>query len=71
MEELTIQRMSETDGGIGFRGGFFDGLLCGASITGLAVLAFAGGPVVGLAAVVARRVLIAGALTSCAHAFFI
>ena len=38
MRELTMYQMSETGGGIGFRGflrGFFGGFLCGASIAGV------------------------------------
>ena len=62
MRELTIRQMSETDGGIGFRGGFFRGFLCGAAL-------FAAFAITPTTSGLARAVIYTTAMGVCGNAF--
>jgi len=61
MRELTTCQMSETDGGLGFRG-FFSGFLCGAYLAA----AFAITPTT---SVVTRWTIYSVAVAACGNAF--
>ncbi len=63
MRELTMTQMSETDGGLGFRG-FFNGFLCGSLLTA----AFLITPTT---SVFGRLSIYAGAISSFGKAFFV